>query len=299
MPHRLRLLCLVLPCALAGCATGLAAGAGGAPTPPPVVAPATAGATSDGYRLVWSDDFSTDGPLNPRDWTYENGFVRNEELQWYQPQNARCENGLLVIAAQRESVPNPRYQPGATGWQRSRPSAAYTSASVTTRGLHAWLYGRFEMRARIDTRAGLWPAFWTLGVAGAWPACGEVDIMEYYRQMVLANVAWAFPQRTTKWHTVRTPLISFHDPAWSDKFHVWRMDWDVNFLRLYVDGQLLNETNLKDTVNAGPAGTNPFHQPHYLILNLAIGGQSGGDPAATSFPAKFEIDYVRVYQKTP
>jgi beta-glucanase (GH16 family) len=156
------------------------------------------------------------------------------------------------------------------------------------------------MRARIDTRAGLWPAFWTLGIDGAWPACGEVDIMEYYRQMLLANVAWASARRgTPTWHTVRTPLDSFQDPGWSDKFHVWRMDWDADFLRLYVDGQLLNETSLKDTINGDATGTNPFHQPHYLILNLAIGGQNGGDPAATTFPAKFEVDYVRVYQKTP
>ncbi len=263
-------------------------------------AAATAKTAKGGYKLVWSDEFSTAGPLNPNDWTYETGFVRNEELQWYQPQNARCENGQLVITANREAVPNPRYQPGATAWQRARPAATYTSASVTTRGRHSWLYGRFEMRARIDTRAGLWPAFWTLGVSGAWPACGEVDIMEYYREMLLANVAWSSARRgTPTWHTVKTPLSTFPDPGWSDKFHVWRMDWDVNFLRLYVDGQLLNETNLKDTVNGDDTGVNPFHQPQYMIINLAIGGQNGGDPLATTFPAKFEIDYVRVYQKTP
>ena len=77
------------------------------------------------------------------------------------------------------------------------------------------------------------------------------------------------------------------------------MDWDENAIRLYVDGALLNTTNLQDTVNQDGTGKNPFRQPHYLLLNLAIGGQNGGDPATTTFPARFEVDYVRVYQKRP
>jgi beta-glucanase (GH16 family) len=259
---------------------------------------APAGPASDAsYKLVWSDEFNYNGVPDPNKWTYERGFVRNRELQWYQPENARCENGMLIIEARRERKPNPDAQADA-GKRRGRESAEYTSASVTTKGLHSWKYGRFEMRARIDTRAGLWPAFWTLGVAGRWPKGGEIDIMEYYKGVLLANVAWGSKQPgTAKWHDSKKPLTEFGDPDWSKKFHVWRMDWDEKSIKLYVDNTLLNSTDLKDTVNEDAAAKNPFHEPHYIILNLAIGGTAGGDPSATEFPARFEVDYVRIYQR--
>jgi beta-glucanase (GH16 family) len=250
------------------------------------------------YQLVWSDEFNNTGAPDPNKWTYERGFVRNRELQWYQPENARCENGMLIIEARRERKPNPDYKPGSRNRGGSRENAEYTSASVTTRGLHSWKFGRFEMRGRIDTRPGLWPAFWTLGVQGRWPRNGEIDIMEYYRGILLANVAWGSKQPgTAKWDDSKKPLTEFGDPDWSKKFHVWRMDWDEQSIKLYVDDLLLNSTDLKDTVNEDAEAKNPFHQPHYIILNLAIGGTSGGDPSATEFPARFEVDYVRIYQK--
>lgn len=156
------------------------------------------------------------------------------------------------------------------------------------------------MKGRIDTRAGLWPAFWTLGIEGQWPSNGEIDIMEYYRGLLLANVAWASGRRWVAiWDDVKKPLTDFNDPAWSSKFHVWRMDWDEKSIRLYVDDLLLNSTDLSQTVNQDAAGKNPFHQPHYILLNLAIGGTNGGDPSTTEFPARFEIDYVRIYQQEP
>lgn len=248
------------------------------------------------WKLVWADEFDTAGAPDLRNWTYERGFVRNEELQWYQPENARCEAGLLVIEARRERKPNPGYDPAAGDWRRQREYAEYTSSSLTTKGLHSWRYGRFEMRGRIDTRPGLWPAFWTLGDEGRWPANGEIDIMEYYRGLLLANVAWATNvQFRPKRDTVSKPIREFGDPDWSKKFHVWRMDWDEREIRLYVDGALLNETSLKETINGDGSGRNPFRQPHYILLNLAIGGTSGGDPSETAFPARFEVDYVRVY----
>jgi beta-glucanase (GH16 family) len=207
------------------------------------------------YKLVWADEFNNDGPLDEKDWAYERGFVRNQELQWYQPENAVCKDGFLVIEATKERKPNPRYvapaattagtdesgaaggqsRPGRTGrgrgagWQ-NREMIEYTSASVNTRGKHSWLYGRFEIRAKIDVRAGSWPAFWTLGLRGGWPANGEIDIMEYYRQMVLANVAWAGgtpPAGRATWNTKRLPLSSF-PKDWAENFHTWRMDWDEN-----------------------------------------------------------------------
>jgi beta-glucanase (GH16 family) len=150
------------------------------------------------------------------------------------------------------------------------------------------------MRARIDTRAGLWPAFWTLGVEDAWPANGEIDIMEYYRGTVLANLIWAGQQGTQSF-TSRTTIAAFADPQWSSKFHVWRMDWDENRIVITLDGLVLNDANLSRTFN--PNGRNPFRQPHHIVLNLAIGGDAGGDPSATAFPARLEVDYVRIYQK--
>ena len=263
------------------------------------------GTTHDGgiekggeYKLVWSDEFDKDGPPDPCNWTYERGFVRNQELQWYQPENARCENGLLIIEGRRERKQNPRYNPESNDWKANREFAEYTSASMTTRRLHSWMYGRFEMRGRIDTRDGLWPAFWSLGIEGSWPSCGEIDIMEYYRGILLANAAWATEKRwTPKWDDTKKPITEFNDPNWSGKFHVWRMDWDSDSIKLYVDDLLLNTVDLKETFNKDTEGKNPFRQPHYIILNLAIGGTVGGDPSKTEFPAKFEVDYVRIYQK--
>lgn len=250
------------------------------------------------YRLVWADEFNADGAPDPANWTFEHGFVRNSELQWYQPDNAFCSNGLLVIEGRREWKPNPNHKPDSNQWKTKRKGANYTSACLTTEGLHSWQYGRFEMRAKLDVRPGLWPAFWTLGEKGPWPSNGEIDIMEYYQGKLLANVASATPKPyTPKWDSVTTPLSDF--PAdWADQFHTWRMDWDEKSIRLYVDDRLLNETLLTDTVNPEDDRImNPFTQPHYILVNLAIGGKSGGDPSRTDFPTRFEIDYVRVYQK--
>ena len=98
------------------------------------------------------------------------------------------------------------------------------------------------------------------------------------------------------WDTVKKPISEFADPEWSKQFHVWRMDWDREAIRLYVDDASLNTIELSKTINAGAERVNPFTEPHSMLLNLAIGGQSGGDPSATEFPARFEVDYVRVYQ---
>jgi beta-glucanase (GH16 family) len=270
--------------------TAISAVQGGAlPGPPPAY---------PGYELVWQDEFDRDGEPDAKNWTYERGFVRNRELQWYRPENARVAGGLLTIEGRRERVPNPDFAGAASDWRRSREFAEYSSASLTTNGLHSWRYGRFEMRGRIDTRPGLWPAFWTLGVTGPWPHGGEIDIMEYYRGMLLANVAWggAKPFQPI-WADTRTPLERFKDPGWSSAFHRWRMDWDERAIALSVDGLTLNDVALTRTVNQDGSGTNPFQAPQYLLLNLAIGGSSGGDPSATTFPARFDVDFVRVYQR--
>ena len=249
-----------------------------------------------GYRLVWSDEFDVDGRPNTANWNYEQGFVRNEEDQWYQQDNARVEGGLLIIEARREQKANPNYQAGSTDWKRNRQYAEYTSSSLNTSGLHSWQFGRFEMRGRIDTSAGMWPAWWTLGNSGEWPSNGEIDIMEFYNGRVLANVACGTSTRyQAKWDSVTKTITSFNDPQWSSKFHVWRMDWDDTKIDLYLDDVLMNTTNLADMLN--PNGMSPFRQPHYMLVNLAIGGLNGGDPSGSTFPARYEVDYVRVFQK--
>jgi len=255
-----------------------------------------------GWHLVWHDEFDTDGRPDPNHWGYERGFVRNRELQWYQPENAVCRDGMLIIEGRRERKPNPAYEPGSRHWGRSRETIEYTAASLLTRGKHQWQYGRFEVRAKIDARDGLWPAIWMLGVERRWPQCGEIDIMEYYRGMILANVCWWDQQSPygTHWQDSKTPIEDLIEktgnPRWADEFHVWRMDWDENTITLYVDNILLNKVDINDA--AYDDGFNPFRQPHYLLLNLAIGGTQGGDPTNTAFPTHYKIDYVRVYQKT-
>ena len=256
-------------------------------------------AAPDGYRLVWSDEFEKDGRPDPKKWVYERGFVRNNELQWYQPENAFCEDGRLVIEGRRERKRNPNFEAGSKDWRKKRRWVEYTSASVKTMGKFSWQYGRLEVKARIKTHEGLWPAIWTLGIDGEWPSCGEVDVMEFYQGKILANACWGTRQRWKgKWDTTKTPVKSFNDPKWDEKFHIWRMDWDEKEIRLYLDDQLLNTVDLRKTKNPTDRGPkNPFHQPHYLLLNLAIGGNAGGDPSNTEFPTRYEIEYVRVYER--
>ena len=252
----------------------------------------------DGWKLVWSDEFDKDGAPNAANWDFENGFARNEEDQWYQRENARVENGMLIIEARKARQPNPNYEAGSTDWKKNRLFAEYTSSSLSTNGKHSWTYGRFELRGKIDTSPGMWPAFWTVGTQGEWPANGEIDIMEFYRGNLLANIAWGTAKRwNAKWNSKKKPIAELNDPEWASKFHTWRMDWDEKFIRLYVDDELLNEQDLSKTINAD--GRNPFlNSPQFIIVNLALGGQNGGDPSKATYPARFEVDYVRVYQKT-
>jgi beta-glucanase (GH16 family) len=251
-----------------------------------------------GMKLVWADEFDKDGAPDATKWNFEKGFVRNEEHQWYQEENAVVKDGMLVIEARRERKPNPNYKPDGDSWRTKREFIEYTSSSLTTSNKGAWTYGRFEMRARIDTRPGLWPAFWTVGQNGEWPSGGEIDIMEYYRGKVLANFAWGTNKRwNAKWNAKSKDLTAFNDPDWSKKFHVWALDWDENKMTISVDGEVLNTQDVNQTINGDAERKNPFRAPQFIIVNLAIGGQNGGDPSKTEFPSRFEVDYVRVYQK--
>lgn len=251
----------------------------------------------DGYALVWADEFDKPGKPDTSNWKYERGFVRNLEEQWYQEDNAWCENGLLIIEARQETKPNPMYEQNSTEWRKKREQIKYTASSIHTSGKHQWTYGRFIMRGRINIDPGMWPAWWTLGTTGRWPANGEIDIMEYYRKKILANIACISPDGKAEWYSNTFNTDSLGGNEWASKFHTWRMDWNENEIALYMDEVLLNKVELSKLANKDGSGINPFRQPHYMLLNLAMGGTNGGDISSTKFPNRFEVDYVRVYQK--
>lgn len=242
------------------------------------------------YCLVWSDEFNGSGLPNEDYWSYETGYVRNNEDQYYteaREENIRMEGGNLIIEAREDNWTGPDGE-----------THQYTSASIASWGKVTHQYGKFEVRAKIDTRDGSWPAFWILGESGEWPSNGEVDIMEYYQDKILANVAWGTDEQwTAEWDSESRDLSEFPD-GWEDEFHTWTMEWTSEEIRLYVDDILMNTTDLDQTTNGSISDIdNPFHQGHHILLNQAIGGDNGGDPSNTDFPIRYVIDYVRVYQQ--
>jgi beta-glucanase (GH16 family) len=262
---------------------------------------ATAPVMGAEWKLVWSDEFDRPGLPSSSKWNYETGFIRNNEAQYYLPNrqdNARVENGLLVIEARKEKFKNPGYDPAAkAGSRRSREFTDYTSASLTTEGKAAWAHGRVEVRAKLPAGRGTWPAIWMLGTNRTqvgWPACGEIDIMEFVGHepgLVHANIhtrKYNHAQKTNKGDKIQVPDAS-------EKFHVYSVEWDTKRMEFFVDGR---KYFTYENEGSGPEAW-PFDQEHYLILNLAIGGAWGGAKGIDDsiFPQRFYIDYVRVYQK--
>lgn len=259
-------------------------------------------AWSADWKLVWSDEFDQDGPPDASKWSHEEGFVRNRELQYYtagRRENARVENGHLIIEARKEPFPNARFQADAPErrWQQHREQADYTSASVTTRGRVSWTYARIEARAKVPSGRGTWPAIWTLGTnigEVGWPACGELDILEHVGHdagVVHANVHTRGFNHTRG--NGRGARLTVPDAATA--FHVYALEWTPERLEFFVDDQkyftLANDGTGVDSW--------PFDAPQYLILNLAIGGSWGGQIGVDDavFPQRFVVDYVRVYQR--
>mmetsp|Transcript_39047 Transcript_39047/g.82123 ORF Transcript_39047/g.82123 Transcript_39047/m.82123 type:complete len:731 (+) Transcript_39047:94-2286(+) len=234
------------------------------------------------WRFVWSDEFDgADGdPLDGTTWGYETGYVRNNEAQYYSTrlQNSRIDDGHALIEARRDS------------WNGHE----YTSASRTTRNKRSFLYGRFALRARIDVRAGSWPAWWWLPDAGGWPQGGEIDMMEYYQNKVLFNVM----DGQQRWTSVQPSLDDFPGGGaeWSKHFHTWTFDWSPDKIKLYLDGVLMNDYDVSNADGTGPNGVNPFRQPGYLLMNQAIGGTAGGDPSSTDFPVRYRVDWIRQWE---
>ncbi|MCE0497104.1 MAG: glycoside hydrolase family 16 protein [Methylacidiphilales bacterium] len=245
-----------------------------------------------GYRLVWSDDFSQepDGLPDPKKWIYEEGFVRNNESQYYTKarlENARIENGALVIEGRKEDYT----PPGATA-----PVAHYTSAALETRTQADWIYGRIEVRAELPWGKGVWPAIWTLGVNVSdpqvgWPRCGEIDIMELVGKQpgVIYGTVHYFGNGKEASQGGQLPVD--HPEA---DFHVYATEWTPERIDLFVDDKKYFSFDVKSADNDGQ---NPFHKPHFLILNLALGGGWGGPIDDSIFPQRLVVSSVRVYQK--
>lgn len=268
----------------------------------------------DGYKLLWHDEFNGKGAPDPDKWRCEEGFQRNEEDQWYSANNVEMKGNELVFTARQEKVKNPNYNPNATGgnsWKKTREYADYTSACIVSTSKYVFKYGRVLVRAKVPVQQGAWPAIWSTGNRYEWPLNGEIDIMEFYKEKIHANVCWGGNSRWNgSWNSKNYKLADFvsKDPYWAEKYHIWRMDWDEKYLRIYLDDELLNETDLSTTWNKGDHGAgaggniNPYSNDmqdfgQLMMLNLAIGGINGR-PIQAKFPFTYNVDYVRVYQKS-
>ncbi len=248
----------------------------GVASPSPANAPA-------GWTLVFSDEFDRAGALDASKWGYETGYIRNKEAQFYttRAENVRAEDGNLVIEARKEP-----YQ----GYE-------YTSASINTLGRFEFLYGRVEVRAKIPTGNGTWPAIWMLGVNRkevGWPACGEIDIMEnvgFDPLKIVGSIHTAAYNHTIG--TQKSANVTVANP-W-EGFHVYAMEWYADRIDIFVDGQKYFTFRNEGTGSA----TWPFDKPQYLLINLAIGGSWGGQKGIDDarFPHRYVVDYVRVYQQ--
>jgi beta-glucanase (GH16 family) len=238
-------------------------------------------------KLVWADEFNYSGVPDNRKWNYDSGYLRNNEMQYYtaaRKKNASVYKGYLTITAHDDSLKiNDKVHP-------------VTSASLITKGKKDWTYGRIEVRAKIPSSLGTWPAIWTLGSdiqTVDWPACGELDIMEHVGYM---PDTLHFNAHTQKYNHVKGThkgaKIHFCDPH--KNFHVYAIEWFKDHIDWYM-----NDTKVFTYKNEWEGASSwPFDKPQYLILNLAFGGAWGGSKGVdvSSLPQKFVIDYVRVYQ---
>ncbi len=258
-----------------------------------------------GYRLAFSDEFDSGDKPNPEVWSYEHGFCRNHEKQYYTENNAIVRDGNLIIEARKERIENDAYVPMSSDWRTKDRYAEYTSSSIIAKDPYRFNQGIYEVRAKIPVGTGYWPAIWSCGSKFEWPYNGEIDVMEYYGDAIHANVAWGGNKKwDAKWNS-KAPRMSTFDSDFADKYHVWRMEWTNESIKIYVDDRLLNDIDLDQTVNGNPQseyfnldGYNPYRDPeqlHGVWLNLALGGDNGGPLADTPFPAQYYVDYVRVY----
>jgi beta-glucanase (GH16 family) len=237
------------------------------------------------WQQVWNDEFDYTGLPDSTKWNYDvggNGWGNNE-LQHYTEkrlENARVENGNLIIEARKEP------------WQGRN----YTSARLLTKGKADWQYGRIEVRARIPKGRGTWPAIWMLAATTQlkWPDDGEIDIMEHvgFDQGVIHGTIHCKKYN----HVLGTQKgASMTVSDCSEKFHIYKVEWDASSINISVDSasyfSFPNENSGYDAW--------PFNNRMFLILNIAVGGNWGGQQGVDDsiWPQKMEIDYVRVWQK--
>jgi beta-glucanase (GH16 family) len=227
------------------------------------------------WHLVWADEF--DGPaVDPANWTIIDTQdvkreINNKELEVYKPANVSIADGALVIEAREEPL---------MGQQ-------YTSGKVTTRNLQSFMYGKFIARIKLPATPAMWPAFWSMGITGGWPACGEMDILEA-KGRVPAETSGALHWGNGSMYT---QINTF--PAGTDlsDWHEYVAEWTATGIALSVDGRPFFSMNTQPT--------NSFNQPFYFILNLAVGGtfDNGVSPPPNMGPQRMYVDYVRVYQR--
>lgn len=263
--------------------TGISVGACHQNLGMPIAAPAS---TNPGWNLVWSDEF--DGTsLDTSNWTYDignQGGWGNNELEYYRPDNAVVANGYLTITAKKESY----------------GGSSYTSARIQTSRKRSFTYGKFEMRAKLPSGQGIWPAFWLLGANSnawglyggttSWPGCGEIDAME-----MVGGGAGDYTVHGTLHYlnsAGQNPMPSYSDALssqLSDGFHVYAVVWTPQGISFSVDGTTYGFKTMTSDMEE-------FSKPFFILLNLAVGGNWPGYPdATTSFPQQFVVDYVRVY----
>ncbi|MBA3850565.1 MAG: glycoside hydrolase [Opitutus sp.] len=241
-----------------------------------------------GWELVWSDEFDHPGAPDPKKWAYDVGGDGwgNRELQFYtqdRRENARVEDGHLVIEARREVFEKNKF----------------TSARLVTKGRTDWLHGRFEIRARVPSGRGTWPAIWMLPTVwnlgdGGWPDNGEIDIMEHVGHNA-GVVHGSLHSRLHQWrnNTQRTGTVQVPDATTA--FHTYVLEWEPGEIRMFLDDALY--FTAKDDGRGWESW--PFTRPFYLILNLAVGGDWGGEKGVDEaiWPRRLEVDFVRVYQR--
>ena len=237
-----------------------------------------------GYTLAWADEFST-ATIDANNWTFEiggNGWG-NHELENYtnRTQNAFASNGNLIIEARQE------------GYNGSQ----YTSARMITKNKKVFKYGRVDIRAKLPSTQGIWPALWMLGNnidAAGWPACGEIDILEmlgHEPNKIYATMHWG---ATFALHQSKGTNYVLSPVSFDQQFHVYSMDWDADGIKIYID-DLLYFTGKATDVLGSP---NPFNDNFFFIFNIAVGGDWPGAPDNTTvFPQRMVVDYIRMFQK--
>ncbi len=239
-------------------------------------------------KLIWSDEFSENGLPDSGKWDYDIGDSGwgNNELQYYSKadlKNTRVENGILTIEAKID----PAHPKG------------YSSARIVTRGKATWQYGYFEIKAKLPEGVGTWPAIWMLAEEnrhGGWPKNGEIDIMEHVG-FDPGKVHGTVHTEAFN-HSIGTQKGGFKMVEnFQSEFHIYAIDWTEDKIDFYIDG----EKYFSFANTGGDYKEWPFNQPFHMILNIAVGGNWGGQKGVDEniWPQKMEIDYVRVYDRKP